>query len=474
MPSLPERAIILGAGPAGLCVGWNLTLMGVQVMILEKSSEIGGLSLTFNDDGYLLDLGPHNIHTVYPDILSFLNKILGDDLCQHNPKVKIFFRKRLVSYPLKGIYVFKSLPVTMIIPAGLSFLWARTMMFLRDPKRDDSFEDWIKNRFGRILYNYYFGPYAEKAWKVDPSEISKYVAEKRVPILSLRDYIRGLFKKRPRHFHSEDWSQINHYYPRRGIGQITDFLSKSILENNGLIETNSRIISINGKDNRVESVTYEKNGITKTIETDFLFNTIPINEFIRLLDLNVPDDVMDAADKLDYCSEVLLYIKTNIERVFETPLTYFSDPDIKFNRVYEVSFFSRGCVPPGKSALCIEYTCNIGDEIWTAKPEELFRDAMDVFEHYGFLDYNKVDGCLTRKITHAYPRFKIGFEERLKRILNYLSTLENVITLGRQGLFCYANVDDVLHMGFRATEMLSTIRIKGIDYSELFPKYVKF
>jgi protoporphyrinogen oxidase len=224
----------------------------------------------------------------------------------------------------------------------------------------------------------------------------------------------------------------------------------------------------------VESVTYEQNGEAKTIETDFLFSTIPINGLIRLLNLNVPQEVKEAAAGLDYCSESLLFIKTSRSNVFDTPLTYFSDPQIKFNRVYEVGSFSRECVPEGKSALCVEYTCNLDDEIWRANPEELFNDAIGVFERLGMIDRKEVEGFLIRKISHAYPRFRIGFEERLKKILDYLSTIENLITLGRQGLFSYANVDDVLHMGFRATEMLSTIRRKGIDYSELFPKYVIF
>ena len=469
---LPKKPVIIGAGPAGLCVGWNLSLDGVPVTVLEKLKEIGGLSLTFSDDGYLFDLGPHNIHTVYPDILAFLKKILKEDLYQHDPKIKIFFRSRLVSYPLKGIYVFKALPLTTVVPAGLSFLWARTKMFLRYPRNDNSFESWIKNRFGRVLYRYYFGPYAQKAWKIDASQISRYVAEKRVPILSIRDYIRGIFKKQPRTFHSEDWTKISNYYPRKGVGQITNYLAKEIVNNSGIIENNVEILSINGSKSRVESVTYEQNGAIKTKETDFLFSTIPINDLIRVLNLNVPEEVKEAAAGLDYCSESLLYIKSSRTNVFDTPLTYFSDPKIKFNRVYEVGSFSKECVPPGKSALCVEYTCNLGDEIWTASPEELFNDAIGVFERFGMLNREEVEGCLIRRISHAYPRFRIGFEERLKKILDYLSTLENVITLGRQGLFCYANVDDVLHMGFRATKMLSTIRRKGIDYSELFPKYV--
>ncbi len=237
----PEKPIVIGAGPAGLCVGWNLALDDIPVTILEKSGETGGLSLTFSNDGYLFDLGPHNIHTVYPDIVTFLKKILKDDLYQHNPNIKIFFREHLVSYPLKGVYVFRALPLRTIIPAGISFLWARLKMFLRDPKNDDSFESWIKNRFGGVLYKYYFGPYAQKVWKIESTYISKYVAEKRVPILSIRDYIGGIFKKRPSTFHSEDWTHISSYYPRKGVGQITNYLAKGIVDNSGIIENNVEV-----------------------------------------------------------------------------------------------------------------------------------------------------------------------------------------------------------------------------------------
>jgi protoporphyrinogen oxidase len=475
MSFLPEKPVILGAGPAGLCAGWNLSLDGIPVKILEKTKETGGLSLTFREDDYLFDLGPHNIHSIYPDIITFLKKILRDDFIQHDIiEINLFFMDRFVSYPLKGIYIFKALPLAIIIPAGLSFLWARIKMFVREPKNDHSFESWIKNRFGQILYGYYFGPYAEKTWKIKASEISNYVAIKRVPLLTLSDYIRSIFKRKPREFHSEDWTQINNYYPRKGVGQIADYLADGIINNSGAIENSVEILSINGKERCVESVTYKQNGEIKTIETDFLFNTIPINDFIGLLNLNVPEEVKKAASGLDYCSESLLYIKTSRSNVFDTPLTYFSDPDIKFNRVYEVGSFSKDCAPAGKSALCVEFTCNIGDEIWSGTAEEMYNYAMSVFEHYKMLDRKEVEGYSMRKITHAYPRFRIGFEERLKSIIDYLSTIENVITLGRQGLFCYANVDDVLHMGFRATEMLSTIRRKGIDYSELFPKYVVF
>lgn len=468
-----KKPIILGAGPAGLCVGWNLSLDGVPITILEKNNSVGGLALTFKDGGYSFDLGPHNIHTVYPDIMTFLQKILGKELRKHNPDIKIFFRGRFVTYPLKGIHVFSVLPIIIIIPAGLSFLWARIKILFRKPKNDTSFESWIKNRFGRFLYNYYFGPYAKKVWKINASEISHYVAEKRIPVLTLTDYMRRIAKIRPRNLHGEDWAHINHYYPKKGVGQITDYLAKGIIDSNNKIKSNVKVLSINGEGRRVESVTFKQDGEVKKMETDFLFSTIPINDLIGMLKLDVPTEVKKAASNLDYCSEVLLYIKISKPKVFATPLTYFSDSKIKFNRVYEVGSFSKECVPPGKTALCIEYTCNNGDDIWNSTPEELFNNAISVFKQHQMLSDEDVEGYLVKRITHAYPRFRVGFEKKLKTILDYLSTIENMITLGRQGLFCYANVDDVLRMGFRATEMVNTIQKKRINYSELFPESSK-
>ena len=55
MAKLPEQPVIIGAGPAGLCVGWNLAMDGLPVKILEKAHEVGGLCLTFRDDDYLFD-----------------------------------------------------------------------------------------------------------------------------------------------------------------------------------------------------------------------------------------------------------------------------------------------------------------------------------------------------------------------------------------------------------------------------------
>ena len=52
----------------------------------------------------------------------------------------------------------------------MDFLLTKVGAYSRMP--DISFEDWIIKRFGRTMYDIYFGPYSYKLWGVPPSQIS--------------------------------------------------------------------------------------------------------------------------------------------------------------------------------------------------------------------------------------------------------------------------------------------------------------
>ena len=43
-----ERAIIIGAGPAGLGAGVELVKKGIKPLILERGNQVGGISKTIN------------------------------------------------------------------------------------------------------------------------------------------------------------------------------------------------------------------------------------------------------------------------------------------------------------------------------------------------------------------------------------------------------------------------------------------
>src|SRR6202045_4062782 len=54
------RAIIIGAGPAGLTAAYELlTRTGIKPIVLEKSTCMGGISRTVNYKGNRIDIGGH-------------------------------------------------------------------------------------------------------------------------------------------------------------------------------------------------------------------------------------------------------------------------------------------------------------------------------------------------------------------------------------------------------------------------------
>jgi protoporphyrinogen oxidase len=55
-----QRAIIIGAGPAGLTAAYELlTRSGIKPIVLEKSGYMGGISRTVNYKGNRIDIGGH-------------------------------------------------------------------------------------------------------------------------------------------------------------------------------------------------------------------------------------------------------------------------------------------------------------------------------------------------------------------------------------------------------------------------------
>ena len=57
---MEKRAIIIGAGPAGLTAALEfLRHTGVQPIVLESSQDIGGISRTIRYKGNRMDIGGH-------------------------------------------------------------------------------------------------------------------------------------------------------------------------------------------------------------------------------------------------------------------------------------------------------------------------------------------------------------------------------------------------------------------------------
>jgi glycine/D-amino acid oxidase-like deaminating enzyme len=76
-PREQGRAIIIGAGPAGLTAAYELlTRTGIKPIVLEKSDCVGGIARTVNFNGNRIDIGGHRFFSKSDRVTEWWLKML--------------------------------------------------------------------------------------------------------------------------------------------------------------------------------------------------------------------------------------------------------------------------------------------------------------------------------------------------------------------------------------------------------------
>src|ERR1700729_2453624 len=75
-----KKAIIIGAGPAGLTAGLEfLRRSDIVPVILEASDEIGGISRTIRYKGYRMDIGGHRFFSKSDRVMQWWMELMPPD-----------------------------------------------------------------------------------------------------------------------------------------------------------------------------------------------------------------------------------------------------------------------------------------------------------------------------------------------------------------------------------------------------------
>src|SRR5882762_7141191 len=94
-----KKAIIIGAGPAGLTAAYELLKRtDIIPIILEKSSDIGGISKTVNYKGNRMDIGGHRFFSKSDRVMRWWLNILP---LQVNPGESVSIHYQNKSHEVK-------------------------------------------------------------------------------------------------------------------------------------------------------------------------------------------------------------------------------------------------------------------------------------------------------------------------------------------------------------------------------------
>jgi hypothetical protein len=107
-----------------------------------------------------------------------------------------------------------------------------------------------------------------------------------------------------------------------------------------------------------------------------------------------------------------------------------------------------------KTSVGMEYFCDDGDEMWTLSDAELLDLASQELSQLGLATVGDViDGYVVRQ-PKAYPVYDHEYDKHLGVVREFLSTMDNLQTIGRNGMHRYNNMDHSMHTGMLAAQNL--------------------
>ncbi|MCM8804974.1 MAG: NAD(P)/FAD-dependent oxidoreductase [Candidatus Omnitrophica bacterium] len=445
-----KTIIIIGAGPAGLGAGYELTKNlknDYQIIIFEKENQVGGIAKTIEYNGYRFDLGGHRFFSKNDEIMNLWKNVLKEKFIKVKRLSRIYYKGKFYFYPIKPFNALLNLGLQESISIMLS--WMKTKIKPKYP--EISFEDWISNRFGKRLYEIFFKTYTEKVWGIPCRKISSDWAAQRIKGLSLLSLLKSsIFRQKKQKIKTliEEF-----YYPELGPGMMWETFAKIIEENHGKVEINSSVEKIFLEGKRIKAIEV-KNLITnsyKVIECEHLISSMPLREFIEKLVPSPNKQIIESAKSLNYRSFIVVGLIVNKKDIFPDNWIYIHSPEVLVGRIQNFKNWSKKMVQDiNKTCLGLEYFCSEGDKFWLKPSAEVINIAKKELEILGFAKINEIEDGKVIKVEKAYPVYDENYKENVNKIREYLNSISNLQVIGRNGMHKYNNQDHSMITGILA------------------------
>jgi protoporphyrinogen oxidase len=441
-------AVIVGAGPAGLAAAYEMSRQGARVTVLEQLGQVGGLSRTVAHDGCLYDIGPHRFFTKNDEVNQLFMNVVAEDLIRVPRLTRIFYNENFFNYPLTplnalfGVGTFTS---GMILA---SYVWSKLRQRLA-PREPQNFEDWVTDQFGAKLFQTFFKTYTEKVWGIPCTQIGADWAGQRIKGLNLGAAVwNALFKSGSKNIKT----LVDEFlYPRHGAGQFYLKMADLIEARGGDIRTYCRVVQIRREGQHVCELTVrDLYGNEETLEARDYMSSAPLTELVEMMTPEAPASVLRACRSLRYRDHLGVNLKVR-GRLFPDNWIYVHDKKVGMARVANYRNFSPEMADDELiSPLTVEYFTFKGDVIWSKPDAELVALAGQELERMGLARAADVVSGFVVRSEKAYPVIETGFQKHIDVIKSWLGGFDNLLPIGRSGMFKYNNQDHAIATGLLA------------------------
>ena len=485
--------VIIGAGPAGLTAASELRKAGFSnVVVLESSDMVGGISRTVNHRGNRIDIGGHRFFSKSDWVMNWWAAVLpleagastegrslqyqgktretwggagtatensDEVMLIRNRLSRIYFNKRFFDYPLKlNLDTLRKLGLYKTVTFGFSYLAAR----LRPIRPETSLQDFLVNRFGEKLYRQFFKEYTEKVWGVPCKEISAEWGAQRIKSLSILSALWHAVKGALgiRRGGSAQTSLIESFvYPKYGPGQMWEVVARNFVAAGGQLIHDRTVSRVELDGDRVSAVVaVNEAGVEHRYPCATAISTMPIKDLVAALPERWSPEVRSIAGGLEYRDFItvgLLYPDASLAQPLSDNWIYIQEPGVQVGRVQVFNNWSPYMVKaPGTVWLGLEFFCKETDALWKMSDAELKALAQTEMHQIGLVHSRDAMDAVVIRVPKAYPGYFGASYARFDEVRQALDRIQNLYLVGRNGMHRYNNQDHSMLTAKMAVDLI--------------------
>ncbi|MBI9107605.1 MAG: NAD(P)/FAD-dependent oxidoreductase [Spirochaetales bacterium] len=283
-----KKIVIVGAGIAGLTAGAYIKRSGHELLLLEKTSDCGGLVSSFSRDGFLFDTGPRAFGNA--GILIPMLEDLGIELPLVKGEVSTGIRDHIVHYESNADIDDFIFSLQKLFPEDIDEI-EEIDRYIRKYTRMTATLNKVSNPFFKNPLKYWkylltkFLPWLPSFFSVvlRTSILCKSIEEVLKSISanqSLNDMVsQHFFKETPASFAFGYFENYQDYkYPLGGTRELPKAIEQNILFKGGVIQKNTEVIRIDP----YEKILTDQNG--KAYSYDLLLWAADLKTLYRSID----------------------------------------------------------------------------------------------------------------------------------------------------------------------------------------------
>lgn len=170
-PQEPVETIIIGGGLSGMTAAYRLQKAGRSYLLFERASKLGGKIKTIHDQGFMIEAGPHTIHSRGESLIQLSNDLNLQKL-KPAPGAKkryIFHNLKLEALPTNPLGMLTS---PLLTPKAKLRLACEPLLPIKPMTIEQTVEAWAQYRLGPEVVSTLLDPFMSGVYAATPDKVS--------------------------------------------------------------------------------------------------------------------------------------------------------------------------------------------------------------------------------------------------------------------------------------------------------------